>query len=45
MTEELLPDPFRSQNRAVLANAMSSRHGGVGGEEVGGFRLLISKLG
>lgn len=32
MTEELLPDPFRSQNRAVLANAMSSRQarGGVG---------------
>lgn len=26
MTEELLPDPFRSENRAVLGNAISDCH-------------------
>lgn len=41
MTEELLPDPFRSENRADLANAIRSRHR-VGLFE--GFRLLILKV-
>lgn len=41
MTEELSPDPFRSENRAVLENAISGRHWWGLFE---GFRLLILKV-
>lgn len=41
MTEELLPDPFRSENTAIRANAISGSHWWGLFEA---FRLLISKV-